>query len=164
MKIKRYKLKDGVTKEELISLGAKEGGSWIGKSIKLFIGKFCCFKDKKQRINFEFSIDIGFKDNISDWNDFDNVIILDEDFYNLILLSTERISAKKLKTFPYLKNVLGCITSIWIAFHSWKKLEMITMKLNSDSVAKWHGSLTVAVNCRNTRYAFMLKMKKLQII
>lgn len=106
MKIKRYKLKDGVTKEELISLGAKEGGSWIGKSIKLFIGKFCCFKDKKQRINFEFSIDIGFKDNISDWNDFDNVIILDEDFLQPYTPFYGKNFGKEVKNFPVLEECI----------------------------------------------------------
>jgi hypothetical protein len=40
MKIKRYKLKDGVTKEELIAFGAKEGGSFAVKGATLLLHKF----------------------------------------------------------------------------------------------------------------------------
>lgn len=76
MKIKRYKLRDGVTKEELLKSGFREGGTWVKKDSELFFAR--CFEYKKT--HFEFSINIAFSSNIGDWNDFDNVLILDEDF------------------------------------------------------------------------------------
>lgn len=37
-------------------------------------------ENKIRKCSFEFSIDIGFTDDINYWNDYDNVIVLDEDF------------------------------------------------------------------------------------
>lgn len=76
MKAKSYKLKYTPTEEQLIKLGARHGGSWINEKSVLFISK--CFI--LSEYDFEFSIDICFKDDISDWNDFDNVLVLDDDF------------------------------------------------------------------------------------
>ena len=76
MKINRYKLKPNITTSDLIALNAREGGIWINKESKLFLSK--CFYYKPYEI--EFSIGIAFKDNIHDWNDFDNILVLDEDF------------------------------------------------------------------------------------
>ena len=76
MKAKSYKLKYTPTEEQLIEAGAKRGGIWINKESVFYIAKF--FRHPKY--NFEFSINICFKEDISDWNDFDNVLVLDEDF------------------------------------------------------------------------------------
>lgn len=76
MKIKRYKLRDDVTKDELLQCGLKEGGTWIKKDAKIFLTQ--CFDYKKA--HFEFSINIAFDSNIGDWNDFDNVLVIDENF------------------------------------------------------------------------------------
>lgn len=75
IKIKRYKLKDGTTEEELIAFGAKEGGSY-----KYYLNKFIRVNYPKGRFGFDFSINIGFNEDISDWNDYDNVLVMDEDF------------------------------------------------------------------------------------
>lgn len=37
-------------------------------------------KNKTRKCSFNFSVDIGFTDDINNWNDCDNVIVLDEDF------------------------------------------------------------------------------------
>ena len=78
MRIKRYRLKDGITREQLIENGCKEGGSWIcrDKKITLFINKTFYLK----KSDFEFDIAVGFTDDITDWDDFNNVTIIDEDF------------------------------------------------------------------------------------
>ena len=77
MKAKSYKLKYTPTEEQLIKeFRAKNGGCWINKKSNLYISKF--FRHPKY--HFEFSINICFKEDISDWNDFDNVLVLDEDF------------------------------------------------------------------------------------
>ena len=76
MKAKSYKLKYIPTEKQLIAAGAKRGGIWIDEESVFYITK--CFELPK--CDFEFSISIYFKDDIGDWNDFDNVLVLDEDF------------------------------------------------------------------------------------
>ena len=77
MKAKSYKMKYTPTEEKLIrELRARNGGSWIDKKSKLYISKIFILPEH----DFEFSINICFKDDISDWNDFDNVLVIDEDF------------------------------------------------------------------------------------
>lgn len=92
-KIKRYKLKDGITKEQLLKLGCRESenlsyickGAVIGKTNPI---KICyTYKHRTKNGNFktikttsEFDIDIAFTENLQQWNDFDNVLVLDSDF------------------------------------------------------------------------------------
>lgn len=103
-KIKRYKLKDSITKEQLLKMGCKESEnlSYICKGAVL--GKTNCIdihftyphigrngKTKQIKATSEFDVDIAFTDNIQNWNDFDNIIVLDSDwcqpyypFYNYL--------------------------------------------------------------------------------
>lgn len=76
MKIKRFKLKKDVDREKLIALGAREGGTWIKKDAELFLSRYF----EHRPTEFEFSINIAFGPDIHNWNDFDNVLVLDEDF------------------------------------------------------------------------------------
>lgn len=76
MKIKRYALKDGTTLKDIKNVGGREGGTWINNESELFISK--CFYYKP--LDFEFSIGIAFKKDILDWDDYANVLVLDEDF------------------------------------------------------------------------------------
>lgn len=76
MKAKSYKLKYTPTDEQLIKAGARNGGSWINKESVLFISRSFYLKT----FDFEFSVGLCFNENRSDWNDFDNVLVLDEDF------------------------------------------------------------------------------------
>lgn len=103
MKIKRFKLRDNVTKQELIALGFREGGSWIKKDAELFLSK--CFNYKKT--HFEYSIGIAFSSDISVWNDFDNVIVLDEDFCQPYTPFYGDNYGKDITNFSTLENVIG---------------------------------------------------------
>lgn len=76
MKMKRYKIKDTTTLDDIFACGAREGGSWVNKESEYLISKYCYFK----KTNFEFDIDVVFKKNILDWDDFNNVLVLDMDF------------------------------------------------------------------------------------
>lgn len=69
--IKRYKLKDGVTHEFLLANGCKEGGVWIDESAVFYISK---------PLVDEVSLNIGFPDDLSKWNDVYYILVLDEDF------------------------------------------------------------------------------------
>lgn len=102
MKIKRFKLRDGVTKDELRALGFKPGGIWIKKDAELFLGK--CFYYKPT--HFEYDIDIAFGPNINDWNDFDNVLVLDEDFGQPYTPFYGENYGKDISNFPSLENVI----------------------------------------------------------
>lgn len=76
MKAKSYKLKYVPTEEELIKNKFREGGSWINKKAKWFFTSE--YYNAKTR--FDMSISICFNEDLEDWNDFDNVEVLDEDF------------------------------------------------------------------------------------
>ena len=69
--IKRYKLKDGVTYEFLLANGCKEGGAWIDESAVFYISK---------PLVDEVSLNIAFPKDLSRWDDFDYILVLDEDF------------------------------------------------------------------------------------
>lgn len=78
MKIKRYKIRENVTKNDI---ARSCHCSWNNGAADYIIGgadftirKFGEFK----KTDFEFSIIIAFKPNIQDWNDFNNILILDD--------------------------------------------------------------------------------------
>ena len=102
MKIKRFKLKDNVTRDDLIALGFRNGGSWIKKDAELFLSR--CFEYKETE--FEYSISIAFNSDINDWNDFDNVLVLDEDFCQPYTPFYEYNYGKDITDFPTLENII----------------------------------------------------------
>ena len=73
-RIKRFRLKPG--SEALIQSQAKDDhdATYICEDVtrSLYVPVYCQ--------NWEFSINIGFPDDLSKWNDFDYVLVLDEDF------------------------------------------------------------------------------------
>lgn len=90
-KIKQYKLKPDITKEQLISMGFKEGGTYVHKEAKMVlihcivIHNTTEIKKKNGKIRTykftsEFDVDIAITDNLNDWNDYDNILVLDSDF------------------------------------------------------------------------------------
>ena len=102
MKIKRFKLKDGITKDDLIALGFKSGGTWVKKDAELFLSKYVCV----QGCDFEYSINVAFGQDINDWNDFDNVLILDEDFGQPYTPFYGENYGKCIAGFPVLESVI----------------------------------------------------------
>ena len=103
MKIKRFKLKNNITKDDLIALKFKNGGSWMKKDAELFLSR--CFECKKY--NFEYSISIAFSPDINDWNDFDNVLVLDEDFGQPYTPFYGDNYGKDIDNFPVLEMVIN---------------------------------------------------------
>lgn len=100
MKIKHYKLKQDLKREELINFGAREGGSWVAKDAELFISESVCFN------NFEFDIDIAFPNNLKKWNDFDYVLVLDSDFCQPYTPFYGDNYGKNITNFKSLENVI----------------------------------------------------------
>lgn len=120
MKIKRFKLKENIAKEKLISLGFKSGGSWIKKDSELFLSK--CFYYNKT--HFEYSISIAFGSDINDWNDFDNVLILDEDFCQPYTPFYGDNYGKDIDGFPTLENVIAKYNEFMSGLGIFEELEI----------------------------------------
>lgn len=114
MKIKRFKLKDNITKDDLIALGFKSGGTWIKKDAELFLSKYCHYK----KLDFEYTIDIAFSSDINDWNDFDNVLVMDDDFGQPYTPFYYDNYGKDITDFPALEHVISSynefMSSLWI--------------------------------------------------
>ena len=74
-RIRRFRLRDGVTREMLVGLGFRQGGSWIISDAELF--KSWCLHD-----SIELEITFGGDEArwSETWNDRDNILVLDEDF------------------------------------------------------------------------------------
>lgn len=101
-KIKRFKLRDGVTKDDLLALKFKSGGTWIKEDAELYKCRIFEYKPT----DFEYSINIAFGNNISEWNDFDNIIIIDEDFLQPYTPFYGDNFGKEVNNFPSLENVI----------------------------------------------------------
>lgn len=71
MEIARFKMKPGIKLEDIP--GLRDGGSWIHKKAV----KFATFS---LYAKYDITLNIGFPNDISKWNDFDYVLVLDEDF------------------------------------------------------------------------------------
>ena len=81
LKIKRFKLKEGrPTQEDLEKYGFREGGTWIIKDAKWFCDKFIRKEDKDHYQDYEISFNMAFQEDRSKFNDFDNVLVLDEEY------------------------------------------------------------------------------------
>lgn len=80
----------------------KNGGSWIKEDAKLFLSKCFVFKE----FDFEYSIDIAFGSDINDWNDFDNVLVMDEDFGQPYTPFYGENYGKDIDDFPALEDVI----------------------------------------------------------
>lgn len=79
MKAKRFKLKDGYTKDDILVLSNcphTDGSDFITKGADFHIWR--SFENKE--LSFYFSILIAFKKKLSDWNDLDCILILDDNW------------------------------------------------------------------------------------
>nr|DAN92058.1 MAG TPA: hypothetical protein [Caudoviricetes sp.] len=95
MKAKSYKLKYVPTKEQLIEAHFREGGSWINHDAAWYVTK---------SIDHALSVSICFKNDISDWNDFDNVLVLDEEFGQPYMQFYGKQYKKEVNNFPCIER------------------------------------------------------------
>lgn len=80
LKIKRFKLKEGrPVPDDVIQYGFRKGGSWIHKDAAAFVSKVLRKADKRYR-DYDISFNMCFRKNPEEFNDFDNVLVLDEEF------------------------------------------------------------------------------------
>jgi len=118
--INRYKLRDGTTIEDVEAEVIRrrtekikphmlfcKGGTWINDRAVHFISCWCGDED--------ISLNIGFPEDLSTWDDFDDVLVLDEDvgqayypFYDADENEKER--------FPFVLNIIGTYNRIMDSF------------------------------------------------
>ncbi len=79
MKIKRYKMKPGWRADMIVGSSKcawHYGGIYTNSSAYFHLIKFFY----KKYIDFNFTIEIEFKENTEDWNDLKNILVIDDDF------------------------------------------------------------------------------------
>lgn len=99
MKAKSYKLKYVPTVQQLRDAGFLPGGAWIHAEAFMFATR--CFDLPKT--NCELSVSICFKTDLADWDDWNNVLVLDEDWgqpYTSFCLENYK---KDITDFPFLE-------------------------------------------------------------
>ena len=105
MKAKSYKLKYIPTAEQLIKLGARPGGIWFNRSPGWYISFTREFPDSCG----DFSIYIGFPDfenGLAEWDDFNYVLVLDDDFGQPYTPFYGENYKKDIQDFPCLEFVI----------------------------------------------------------
>ena len=105
MKAKSYKLTYIPTTEQLIKLGARPGVTWINQYSEWYISFRGAFPDSSG----DFSICIGFpnfEESLVEWDDFNYVLVLDDDFGQPYTPFYGKNYKKDVQDFPYLEFVI----------------------------------------------------------
>ena len=105
MKAKSYKLKYIPSKEQLIKLGAQQGGSWINQYWEWLFSFMGEFPDSCG----DFTIYIGFPDfekSLAEWDDFSFVLVLDDEFGQPYAPFYGKNYKQDIQNFPCLEFVI----------------------------------------------------------
>lgn len=78
LEIKRYKIKDGININDVVSFHGVEKCDWsfVHKDAKFGMAKYIY----SRKLDFEVSIYVTFSENLQEWDDFNYVLVLDDDF------------------------------------------------------------------------------------
>ena len=114
LKINRYKLKDGITEKELSKYNLRNGGKYIMADATTFLS---------EKLIKDITLDLCFPKNLSKWNDFDYILVLDEEFgqpytpfYNFIDGETPN------NVSPFLRRVVANYNRVMDSFDFLEKL------------------------------------------
>ena len=100
-KIKRFRLKNGrPTNEDFERYRFRSGGLIINKDIKTFVFY------EPQSLDYNISFSIGFEEDISKFNDYDNVMVIDENFIQPYGPFYAHYDKEVGDEFPFLKKVI----------------------------------------------------------
>lgn len=94
MKAKSYKLKYVPTVQQLRDAGFRPGGSWMHENAFMFAER--CFA-------YELSVSICFFPDLDVWDDFHNILVLDEEFGQPYTPFYSENYKKDIKDFPVLE-------------------------------------------------------------
>ena len=102
--IRRFRLKENITADDIRkAVGLREGGSWIQEDCKQFL---CVNLVDSMELN------IGFPDDLSQWNDWDHILVLDDDFCQpytpfYTYWNDVKENGRATRTYPdFLRNVI----------------------------------------------------------
>lgn len=97
-RINNYKLKDGITKVDLLELGWKKG-SWLDKNLEC-VSKFMV-------LNGSIEINMRVRTNPMDFDDFEDILVLDADFCQPYTPFYGDNYKKDVADFEFLENVIS---------------------------------------------------------
>ena len=101
--VNKYRIKDNITKEDIIKelhekrLPVTENGTYISKD-----SKYSTYKT----LAGDIEVCIAFPENLSEWDSFDHVLVLDDSFaqpYQPFYIADEDEN----KRFPFVLNIIG---------------------------------------------------------
>lgn len=95
--MKRFKLKDGISNADISKLdGIRDGGTWVQKD---------CVSHLHFPLGSSISLDVGFPEDLSKWDDFDYAIVLDDDFCQPYTPFYKHFEDPENPAFPFLCEV-----------------------------------------------------------
>lgn len=96
--INRYRLKPGVTEADISKYNIRPGGSWISKFVTMFM---------VLPLAKDITLNIGFTRDLSAWDDFEHILVLDEDFGQPYLPFYKFLDGTETKNCsPFLRRVI----------------------------------------------------------
>lgn len=120
-KINRYKLKDVIATSDLIKYHARSGGTWINKEADVFFSKVLYIQTYRHT-KAEISVEIAFKRDLQDWNDFDNILVCDEDFCQPYTPFYSYLDGQ-IESFPFLDTVIQKYNEYMNSIDLFEKIE-----------------------------------------
>ena len=97
MKAKSYKLKYVPTVQQLRDAGFRPGGSWMHENAFMFA---------ERRFAHKLSVSICFLPDLDVWDDFNNILVLDEEFGQPYTPFYSENYKKDIKYFPVLESCI----------------------------------------------------------
>lgn len=138
MKANTYRLKHGTTMQDILSLpGVSKGSaSYVREGADAYLNK-SIYKTMRvtmhdddasstwtEKREYEISIIISFdSSDLESWNDFDNVLVLDEDFCQPYTAFYGDNYKKDVSGFPFLEWVIGEYNALFDALPVFEKAE-----------------------------------------
>lgn len=111
MRVKRFELIAGITPDEIKEAAKNshcrigEGGSWITDDAAFFISHGFGRGDD------EVSVEIAFPEDLSNWNDADYVLVLDEDFCQPYIPFYDTMEDEDV-SFPFLDEIVSAYNEL----------------------------------------------------
>jgi hypothetical protein len=120
LKINRYRLKDGITEDDISKYHLKPGGHHIAADAGVFIWT---------SIGPDISLDVGFPKDLSKWDDFNYVTVFDEDFGQPYLPFYKYLDGTEANNVsPFLRRVIKNYNKVMDSYDFLEKTDGKDMK------------------------------------
>lgn len=129
MKAKSYKLKYVPTVQQLRDAGFRPGGSWMHENAFMFA---------ERRFAYELSVSICFFPDLGVWDDFYNILVLDEEFGQPYTPFYSENYKKDIKGFPVLEYCIRQYNDFLDSFDFLEQVKEDAMVVSDvASLAQW---------------------------